>query len=58
MTVLGMASGTLVCGQLADRIGRKPVSSYSRRRRDYGLPLSRITEPNMLLWVGAIMVYL
>src|SRR5882762_2284196 len=24
MTVLGMASGTLVCGQLADRIGRKP----------------------------------
>src|SRR6266446_5008873 len=25
MTVLGMASGTLVCGQLADRIGRKPV---------------------------------
>src|SRR5260221_2931159 len=25
ITVLGMASGTLVCGQLADRIGRQPA---------------------------------
>lgn len=56
MTVLGMASGTLVCGQLADRIGRKPVFILFQAGSVLMVFLySRITEPNMLLWVGAIM---
>jgi benzoate transport len=56
MTVLGMASGTLVCGQLADRIGRKPVFLLFQGGAVIMVFLySRITEPNMLLWVGAIM---
>jgi len=56
MTVLGMASGTLVCGQLADRIGRKPVFILFQAGSVLMVFLySRITEPNMLLWAGAIM---
>jgi len=55
MTVLGMASGTLVCGQLADRIGRKPVFLLFQGGALIMVFLySRTTEPNMLLWVGAI----
>ena len=56
MTVLGMATGTLVCGHLADRIGRKPVFILFQAGAVIMVFLySRITEPNMLLWVGAIM---
>jgi MFS family permease len=56
MTVLGMASGTLVCGQLADRIGRKPVFLVFQAGAMIMVYLySRVTVPNMLLWVGAIM---
>ena len=55
-TVLGMASGTWVCGQLADRIGRKPVFILFQAGALLMVVLySRITEPNTLLWVGAIM---
>lgn len=56
MTVLGMASGTVVCGQLADRIDRKPVFILFQAGTVIVVFLySRITEPNMLLWMGAIM---
>jgi MFS family permease len=56
VTVLGMVSGTLVCGQLADRIGRKPVFILFQAGAMILVFLySRITEPTMLLWAGAIM---
>jgi MFS family permease len=56
VTVLGMVSGTLVCGQLADRIGRKPVFILFQAGAMIMVFLySRITEPTMLLWAGAIM---
>ncbi len=55
-TVLGMASGTWVCGQLADRIGRKPVFILFQAGALLMVVLySRITDPNTLLWVGAVM---
>ena len=55
-TVLGMASGTWVCGQLADRIGRKPIFILFQAGALLMVVLySRITEPNTLLWVGAVM---
>lgn len=55
-TVLGMACGIWVCGQLADRMGRRPVFLLFQ----IGALLmvffySRITEAGMLLWVGAVM---
>jgi len=56
VTVLGMVSGTLVCGQLADHIGRKPVLILFQAGAMIMVFLySRITEPNLLLWAGAIM---
>lgn len=56
VTVLGMACGIWVCGQLADRMGRRPVFLLFQ----IGALLmvffySRITQAGMLLWVGAIM---
>ena len=56
VTVLGMACGIWVCGQLADRIGRKPAFLLFQVGAVIMVFLySRITEASMLLWVGAIM---
>lgn len=56
VTVVGMASGTLLCGGLADRFGRKPVFLVAQAGAAIMVFLySRVTEPYMLLWVGAIM---
>jgi MFS family permease len=55
-TVFGMACGIWVCGQLADRIGRRPIFLMFQIGALMMIFLySRITEANMLLWVGAIM---
>jgi MFS family permease len=56
VTVLGMACGIWVCGQLADRIGRRPVFLFFQIGALFMVFFySRITEPGMLLWVGAVM---
>jgi MFS family permease len=56
VTVLGMACGIWVCGQLADRIGRKPTFLLFQFGAVVMVFLySRITEASMLLWAGAIM---
>jgi MFS family permease len=56
MTVMGMAFGIWVCGQLADRLGRKPTFVLFQVGAVIMVFLySRITEPRALLWVGAIM---
>jgi benzoate transport len=56
VTVLGMACGIWVCGQLADRIGRKPTFLLFQFGAVVMVFLySRITEASALLWAGAIM---
>ena len=56
VTVLGMAFGILTFGQLADRIGRKPVLILFQIGALLMVFLySRVTAPNLILWVGAIM---
>jgi MFS family permease len=56
VTVLGMACGIWAFGQLADRIGRKPIFILFQIGAVIMLFVySRVTDPNMLLWVGAIM---
>jgi MFS family permease len=56
VTVLGMACGIWVCGQLADRIGRKPTFLLFQFGAVVMVFLySRITEASTLLWAGAIM---
>jgi len=56
VTVLGMACGIWVFGQLADRIGRKPIFILFQLGGAIMLFMySRVTGPNTLLWVGAIM---
>ncbi len=56
MTVLGMAFGMCVFGQLADRIGRKPIFILFQIGALIMVFLySQVTNPNMLLWVGTIM---
>jgi len=56
VTVLGMACGIWFCGQLADRIGRKPTFLLFQFGAVVMVFLySRITEASTLLWAGAIM---
>jgi len=52
-TVLGMACGIWICGQLTDRIGRKPTFLlFQIGALTMVFLYSRITEPSMLLWWG------
>jgi len=56
VTVLGMVLGILTFGQLADRIGRKPVFVlYSVAAACTVFSYSRVTGATELLWVGGIM---
>jgi benzoate transport len=56
VTVLGMACGIWAFGQLADRVGRKPIFILFQLGAVIMLFVySRVTGPNTLLWVGAIM---
>src|SRR5712692_2974534 len=56
MTVLGMACGIWAFGQLADRVGRKPIFIlFQIGAVIMVFVYSRVTDPAMLLWVGAIM---
>ena len=56
VTVLGMVLGILTFGQLADRIGRKPVFVlYSVAAACRVFSYSRVTGATELLWVGGIM---
>lgn len=56
VTVLGMACGIWAFGQLADRLGRKPIFILFQLGAMIMLFVySRVTGPNTLLWVGAIM---
>src|SRR6266851_1899216 len=55
-TVLGMVFGIWMFGQLADRVGRKPIFILFQLGAVIMLFVySRVTGPNTLLWVGAIM---
>jgi MFS family permease len=55
-TVVGMACGIWVCGQLADRIGRKPAFLFFQIGALIMVFLySRISHATLLLWVGAVM---
>jgi MFS family permease len=54
--VLGMCAGIWTFGQLADRIGRKPVFiSFQIAAAVMVFVYSEVTRPHTLLWVGAIM---
>ena len=56
VTVLGMAVGIWTFGQLADRLGRKPVFVlFQIAAMVMVFVYSRITDPTTLLWAGAIM---
>jgi MFS family permease len=55
-TVLGMAFGIWTFGQLADRVGRKPIFIlFQIAAAVMVFVYSRVTDPHMLLWVGGIM---
>jgi len=55
-TVLGMSLGVWAFGELADRIGRKPILIlFQAGSVIMVLFYSRLTEPSMLLWAGALM---
>ena len=55
-TVLGMAVGIWTFGQLADRVGRKPIFLLFQISASIMVVVySRVTDPTTLLWVGALM---
>ncbi len=54
--VLGMAFGIWAFGQVADRIGRKPIFIVFQIGAAIMVYLyAQVTDPHMLLWMGAIM---
>ncbi len=56
VTVLGMTSGILLFGQLADRFGRKPVFlSFQVAAMVAVLAYSAASNEKTLLWMGAVM---
>ena len=56
ITILGMAFGIWLFGHLADQIGRKPIFlSFQIGAVITVFLYSRLTDPRMLLWVGAVM---
>jgi len=56
VTILGMAVGIWVFGQLADRIGRKPsFIMFQAGAVVMVLYYSQLTDPSTMLWAGALM---
>jgi len=56
VTILGMAAGILLFGQLADRVGRRPVFlGYQAGAAMMVLVYSQLTDPIALLIGGAVM---
>ncbi len=56
VTILGMAFGIWAFGQLADRIGRKPsFLIFQIGAFVMVLIYSQLTDPVLLLWIGAVM---
>jgi len=56
VTIVGMAIGIWVFGQLADRIGRKPsFLLFQAGAVVMVLYYSRLTDPATMLWAGALM---
>ncbi len=56
VTILGMMFGIWVFGQLADRIGRKPsFLLFQTGAVIMVLTYSQLTDPNALLWAGAVL---
>jgi benzoate transport len=54
--VLGMAVGIWAFGQIADRFGRKPAfAAFQIGAAAMVFLYSRLTDPRMLLWAGAVM---
>lgn len=55
-TALGMAVGIWVFGQLADRVGRRPIFIlFQTAAAVMVFVYSRVTDPHTLLWVGGVM---